>query len=179
MEKTGIQEGRMGSARLEELPRRANYRIEIAGVERYSNMVAVVDEAKAQNPSQGHLHGEQLDLLRLRRAEEHGEARAHERIEMIMVVGHRKAWDVGSKEMGYPRRPAGPNTGAPIAWPTGSRHDAERGGRSPRPRLRRRALKLVKMRAEGSLEETIFKWSVFGDQCSPAGASPGSWGPIR
>ena len=32
-----------------------------------------------------------------------------EQIEMIMVVGHRKAWDVGSKEMGYPEGgPQGP-----------------------------------------------------------------------
>ena len=85
-------------------PDGCHYRIEIAGVERYSTMVAMVDEAKKRSLKVhraictvgGSTYCDFQELKDMAKL-------AHdEQIEIIMTIGHRKAWDVGSKESGYP-----------------------------------------------------------------------------
>lgn len=179
MEKTGIP-GRDGwdlPTSKKSFPDGANYRIEIAGVERYSNMVAMVDEAKKRKipihraicTVSGSTYCDFDELKNM------AKLARDEQIEMIMVVGHRKAWDVGSKEMGYPEGgPQGPRhrgSDSMAYWVEDMMRNVEAGIRGFLV-YDEGALKLVnQMRAEGFLpKETIFKWSVFGGQCSPAGA---------
>ena len=179
MEKTGIP-GRDGwdlPTSKKSFPDGAHYRIEIAGVERYSNMVAMVDEAKKRKlpihraicTVSGSTYcdfDELKNMVKLARDEQ---------IELIMVVGHRKAWDVGSKEMGYPEGvPQGPRhrgSDSMSYWVEDMMRNVEAGVRGFLV-YDEGALKLVnQMRTEGFLpKDTIFKWSVFGGQCSPAGA---------
>ena len=158
-------------------PDGANYRIEIAGIEYYSNLVAMIDEAKKLSlpvhraictvGGSTYMTAEDMRKLSAKAKEE--------KIELVMVVGHRKSWDVGSKEMGYPEGgPQGPrhrgsdNMGY---WIEDMMRCLEAGVRGFLV-YDEGLLKLVsKMRQEGFIpKETIFKWSVFGGQCSPAGA---------
>ena len=85
-------------------PDGANYRIEIAGVERASTMAAMIDEAHKRNViihrciatvgGSTYCDFEELqDMARMAR---------DEKIEMIITVGHRKGWDAGSKEIATP-----------------------------------------------------------------------------
>jgi len=82
----------------------ANYRIEIAGVERASTMEAMLDEAKKRNVT---IHrviaavggSTYCDFEELKAM---AQMAADAKIEMIMTVGHRKGWDVGSKEISTP-----------------------------------------------------------------------------
>ena len=179
MEKTGIP-GRDGwnlPTSKRTFPDGANYRIEIAGIERYSNMVAMVDEAKKRKipihraicTVSGSTYCDFDELKAMAKL-------AHdERIEIIMVIGHRKGWDVGSKEMGYPEGgPQGPRhrgSDNMSYWVEDMMRNVEAGIRGFLV-YDEGALRLVnQMRKEGFLpKETIFKWSVFGGQCSPAGA---------
>ena len=78
-------------------PDGANYRIEIAGVERASTMAAMIDEAHKRNVTihrciaavGGSTYCDFEELKAMARM-------AHdEKIEMIMTVGHRKGWDRG------------------------------------------------------------------------------------
>jgi hypothetical protein len=179
MEKTGIPGGDGWGlpTSKKSFPDGANYRIEIAGVERYSNMVALVDEARSRKlpihraicTVSGSTYCDFEELKNMAKL-------AHdEQIEIIMVIGHRKSWDVGSKEISNPE-------GAPQGfrhrgsdnmayWVEDMMRNVEAGIRGFLV-CDEGALRLVnQMREEGFLpKETIFKWSVFGGQCSPAGA---------
>ncbi len=158
-------------------PDGANYRIEIAGVERASTMKAMIDEAgrrgvtvhRAIAAVGGSTYcdfGELKDMA----------AMANEaNIEVIMTVGHRKAWDVGSKEIST-------SEGAMQAFrlrgsDSISYHIADMmrsidaGFRGFLVYDEGVLLILNKMREEGVIPKgTIFKFSVFGGYCSAAGA---------
>jgi hypothetical protein len=100
---------------------------------------------------------------------------AEEKIEVVMTVGHRKGWDVGSKEISNPE-------GAMQAFRLrGSDHISyhiadimrcvEAGHRGFLVYDEGVLFLLDKMRKEGLLpKETFFKFSVFGGYCSAAGA---------
>ena len=82
----------------------ANYRIEIAGVERASTMEAMIDEARKRKVT---IHraiaavggSTYCDFQELK---DMAQMAHDEKIEMIMTVGHRKGWDPGSKEISTP-----------------------------------------------------------------------------
>jgi len=158
-------------------PDGCQYRIEIAGVERYSTMVAMVDEAKKKKvPVHRAIctvggstycpHEELRDMAKLA---------CDERIEMIMTMGHRKAWDTGAKEMGYPegivQGPRHRGSDNMAYWFEDMMRNLEAGVRGFLV-YDEGALRIVSaMREKGFIPgETIFKWSVFGGYCSPAGA---------
>ncbi|MDR0709948.1 MAG: hypothetical protein LBF77_07770 [Spirochaetaceae bacterium] len=179
MEKTGIP-GRDGwslpSSKLS-FPDGAQYRIEIAGIERYSNLAAMIDEAKKRKLP---VHraictvggSTYVDFSELK---DMAKLAYDEQIELVMVIGHRKGWDVGSKEMGYPegivQGPRHRGSDNIAYWVEDMMRNVEAGIRGFLV-YDEGALKLVsQMRTEGFLpKETIFKWSVFGGCCSPAGA---------
>ncbi|MFO7785765.1 MAG: hypothetical protein ACQET7_07990 [Thermodesulfobacteriota bacterium] len=155
----------------------AKWRIEIAGVERASTMEALIDEAGKRNVvvhrAIATVGGSTFcDFEELKSMAEM--AREAE-IEVIMTVGHRKAWDTGSKEMSNPE---GAMQGFRLR---GSDHIAyhiadmmrniEAGFRGFLV-FDEGVLHIVnKMRSEGLIPaETVFKFSVFGGYCSAAGA---------
>ncbi len=158
-------------------PDGANYRMEVAGIEHYSNFAAMMDEAKKLKlPIQraictvgGSTYMGFDDMKKLAK-------HAHdEQVEVIMVIGHRKGWDVGSKEMGYsegvPQGPRHRGCDSISYWIEDMMRCLEAGIRGFLV-YDEGCLRLVnKMREDGFIpKETIFKWSVFGGQCSPAGA---------
>ncbi|MDR1678075.1 MAG: hypothetical protein LBS44_06770 [Deltaproteobacteria bacterium] len=158
-------------------PDGANYRIEIAGIEYYSNFVAMMDEAKkvklpihrAICTVGGSTYMPYDDMVKLAK-----HAR-DEQVELVMVVGHRKTWDVGSKELGYPEGiPQGPrHRGSDNIsyWIEDMMRCLEAGIRGFLVFDEALLRLLSQMRSDGFIpKETIFKWSVFGGQCSPAGA---------
>ena len=79
----------------------ANYRIEIAGVERASTMEAMIKEADKRGVV---IHraiatvggSTYCDFEELKAMAQMGRDQG---IEVIMTVGHRKGWDVGAKEL--------------------------------------------------------------------------------
>jgi len=154
----------------------ANWRIEIAGVERASTMEAMIAEARKR---QVVVHraiatvggssycdmAELKDIAQMARDEE---------IEVVMTVGHRKAWDTGSKEIsnsegamqGFRLR-GSDNISYHIA---DIMRNIEAGFRGFLVYDEGVLFLLNKMRQEGLLpQETIFKFSVFGGYCSAAG----------
>lgn len=158
-------------------PDGANYRIEIAGVERATTMEAMIKEADKRNVP---VHraiaavggSTYCDFQELKDMA----AMAREaKIEVIMTVGHRKGWDAGSKELSTPE-------GSMNGWHLrGSDHisyhiadimrSIEAGFRGFLVYDEGVLYLLNKMRAEGVIPpETIFKFSVFGGYCSAAGA---------
>jgi hypothetical protein len=149
--------GRVGAAHVEEeLPRRRElpHRDRRSGaLLQHGRHGGRGEKAKDSDP-QGHLHGERLDLLRFRRAEEHGEARA--RRADRDDHGGRPPQGVGRRREGdgVPRgRSAGAEAqGLRQHGLLGRGYDAERGGRSPFSA------------ASAAL---------------PGRSSSGSWGPIR
>ncbi len=179
MEKEGIP-GRDAydlptSAKL--FPDGANFRIEIAGVERASTMEAMIDEANKRKVT---IHraiaavggSTYCDFQELK---DMAQMAHDEKIEMIMTVGHRKGWDVGSKEISNSE---GSMQGFRLR---GSDHisyhiadimrNIEAGHRGFLVYDEGVLFILNKMRAEGLIpKETIFKFSVFGGYCSAAGA---------
>ncbi|MEA3435763.1 MAG: hypothetical protein U9R43_04810 [Thermodesulfobacteriota bacterium] len=103
MEKEGIP-GRDGydlSTSEKSFPDGAKWRIEIAGVERASTMEAMIDEAKKRDVV---VHraiaavggSTYCDFQELK---DMAQMAKDAKIEVVMTVGHRKAWDTGSKEM--------------------------------------------------------------------------------
>ena len=155
----------------------ANYRIEIAGVERASTMEAMIDEANKRNVTihrviaavGGSTYCDFHELKDMARM-------AHdENIEMIMTVGHRKGWDPGSKEISTPeggmqgfRLRGSDNISYHIA---DIMRNIEAGHRGFLVYDEGVLFLLNKMRAEGLIpKETIFKYSVFAGYCSAAGA---------
>jgi hypothetical protein len=158
-------------------PDGAHYRIEIAGIEHYANFAAMMDEAKKYKlpihraicTVSGSTYMDFEDMKKLAR-------HAHdEKVELVMVIGHRKAWDVGSKEMAYsegvPQGPRHRGCDSISYWVEDMMRCLEAGIRGFLV-LDEGCLRLVnQMRTEGFIpKETIFKWSVFGGQTSPAGA---------
>jgi hypothetical protein len=155
----------------------ANYRIEIAGVERASTMEAMIDEAAKRKVT---IHraiaavggSTYCDFQELK---DMAQMAHDQQIEMIMTVGHRKGWDVGSKEIstseggmqGFRLR-GSDNISYHIA---DIMRNIEAGHRGFLVYDEGVLFILNKMRDEGLLPpETIFKYSVFAGYCSAAGA---------
>jgi hypothetical protein len=158
-------------------PDGANYRIEIAGVERASTMEAMIDEARKRNVTvhraiaavggSTYCDFEELKAM--------AQMAYDEKIEVVMTVGHRKGWDPGSKEIstseggmqGFRLR-GSDNISYHIA---DIMRNIEAGHRGFLVYDEGVVFLLNKMRAEGLIpKETIFKFSVFGGYCSAAGA---------
>ncbi len=158
-------------------PDGAHWRIEVAGVERASTMEAMLKEAERRKVAihravatvGGSTYCDKAELRDMARmAEEAG-------IEVVMVVGHRKGWDAGSKEAATPegvmqgmRLRGSDNISYHIA---DILRNIEAGFRGFLVYDEGVLTILEKMRADGMIPpETIFKYSVFGGQCSAAGA---------
>ena len=158
-------------------PDGANYRIEIAGIEHYSNFAAMMDEAKkcklpvhrAICTVGGSTYMSFDDMKKLAK-----HAR-DEQVELVMVIGHRKSWDVGSKEAsnpeGVPQGPRHRGMDSVSYWIEDMMRCLEAGIRGFLV-FDEGCLRLVnQMRKDGFVpKETIFKWSVFGGQTSAIGA---------
>lgn len=158
-------------------PDGAHWRVEIAGVERASTMEAMIDEAKKRNLV---IHraiatvggSTYCDFAELKAIAQMGRA---EKIEVVMVVGPRKAWDVGSKEMSTPE---GSMQGFRLRgsdnisyWIADMMRNIEAGIRGFLVYDEGVLSIVARMRKEGFIPpETIFKFSVFGGYCSAAGA---------
>ncbi len=155
----------------------ANFRIEIAGVERATTMAAMIKEADRRNIV---IHraiaavggSTYCDFAELRDMAQMAKD-AH--IEVIMTVGHRKGWDTGAKEMatsegqmqGFRLR-GSDNISFHIA---DIMRSIEAGFRGFLVYDEGVLFILNKMREQGLIpKETIFKFSVFGGYCSAAGA---------
>jgi hypothetical protein len=155
----------------------ANFRIEIAGVERASTMEAMIKEAERRSLT---IHraiatvggSTYCDFQELK---DMAQMAKDAGIEMITTVGHRKGWDTGSKEISTSE---GQMQGFRLR---GSDHisyhitdimrNIEAGHRGFLVYDEGVLFLLNKMRAEGLIPaETIFKFSVFGGYCSAAGA---------
>jgi hypothetical protein len=158
-------------------PDGANYRIEIAGVERATTMEAMIDEARIRgitvHRAIATVGGSTFcDLQELR-------SMAHmayeEKIEVVMTVGHRKAWDPGSKEnsnyegaMQGSRLRGSDNV---CYWIADMMRNIDAGFRGFLVYDEGVLSIINKMREEGFIpKETVFKFSVFGGYCSAAGA---------
>jgi hypothetical protein len=179
MEKMGIP-GRDGydlADSPKSFPDGAHWRIEIAGVERASTMEAMIEEARKR---QATVHrvvatvggSTYCDFDELKAM---AKMAREEQIEVVMVVGHRKAWDAGSKEAATPegvmqgmRLRGSDNISYHIA---DIMRNIEAGIRGFLVYDEGVLTILNKMREEGLIpKETVFKYSVFGGQCSAAGA---------
>ena len=158
-------------------PDGANYRIEIAGVERASTMAALIDESRKRGVvvhraiaavgGATYCDFEELKAM--------AQMAAEEKIEVVMTVGHRKGWDAGSKEISNAegamqafRLRGSDNISYHIA---DIMRCIEAGHRGFLVYDEGVLFLLNKMRKEGLLPaETFFKFSVFGGYCSAAGA---------
>lgn len=158
-------------------PDGAHYRMEIAGVERASTMEAMISEAKKRNVTihrviaavGGSTYCDFEELKAMARM-------AHEeKIEVIMTIGPRKAWDPGAKEASNPE---GMGQGSRLRgsdnisyWLADMMRNIEAGFRGFLVYDEGILYIVNRMRKEGFIpEETIFKFSVFGGYCSAAGA---------
>jgi len=158
-------------------PDGANYRIEIAGVEYPSTFKAMIDEAKKRKIK---VHRAICTVggssyLTFDQLKEMAKIANDEGIEVIMTMGHRKAFDVGSKEMSTKEgsmqgfRLRGSDNLA--YWFEDLMRNLEAGIRGFLVYDEGALMILSKMREEGFIpKETTFKWSVFGGYCNPAGA---------
>lgn len=158
-------------------PDGAHYRMEIAGIEYYSNFAAMMGEAKKHKLP---IHraictvggSTYMPLAEMKQLVRH----AHdEQVELVMVLGHRKAWDVGSKEQGYfegvPQGPRHRGCDSISYWLEDMMRCLEAGVRGFLVYDEGCLRLLSQMRQEAFIpKETVFKWSVFGGQTSPAGA---------
>jgi len=179
MEKMGIP-GRDGydlSDSPKSFPDGAHWRIEVAGVERASTMETMIKEARKRDVvvhravatvgGSTYCDFEELKAM--------AEMARDEQIEVVMVVGHRKAWDPGSKEAATPegvmqgmRLRGSDNISYHIA---DMMRNIEAGIRGFLVYDEGVLNILTQMRSEGVIpSETVFKYSVFGGQCSAAGA---------
>jgi hypothetical protein len=155
----------------------ANFRIEIAGVERATTMESMIKEADRRNIV---IHraiaavggSTYCDFAELK---DMAQMAKDAQIEVIMTVGHRKGWDTGAKEMatsegqmqGFRLR-GSDNISFHIA---DIMRNIEAGFRGFLVYDEGVLFILNKMREQGLIpEETIFKFSVFGGYCSAAGA---------
>ena len=179
MEKEGIP-GRDGydlPTSSKTFPDGAHYRIEVAGVERATTMEAMIDEARKRNVTVHRViaavgGSTYCDFEELKAM---AQMAYEEKIEVVMTVGHRKAWDPGSKEaathegmmQGFRLR-GSDNISYHIA---DMMRNIEAGFRGFLVYDEGVLFIINKMRQEGFIpQETIFKFSVFGGYCSAAGA---------
>jgi len=158
-------------------PDGANYRMEIAGVERASTMEAMIQEARKRgvviHRAIATVGGSTFcDFQELKAM---AQMAREEKIEVIVSVGPRKAWDPGSKEssnyegamQGFRLRGSDHIT----YWIADMIRNIEAGFRGFLVYDEGLLFILNKMREEGFIpKETIFKFSVFGGHCSAAGA---------
>jgi hypothetical protein len=158
-------------------PDGANYRMEIAGVERASTMEAMIQEARKRgvviHRAIATVGGSTFcDFQELKAI---AQMAREEKIEVIVSVGPRKAWDPGSKEssnyegamQGFRLRGSDHLT----YWIADMMRNIEAGFRGFLVYDEGLLFILNKMREEGFIpKETIFKFSVFGGHCSAAGA---------
>jgi len=158
-------------------PDGAYWRIEIAGVERASTMEAMIDEARKRNIN---IHraiatvggSTYCDFEELRAMAQMAQ---DEKIEVIMTIGPRKGWDVGSKEMSTHE---GAMQGFRLRgsdnisyWLADMMRNIEAGFRGFLVYDEGVLSIVTRMRADGFIpKETVFKFSVFGGYCSAAGA---------
>jgi hypothetical protein len=158
-------------------PDGAHWRVEVSGVERASTMEAMIDEARKRDIPVHRAIATVGGSSLLDAAELRDMARiAHDAgVEVIMAIGHRKAWDVGSKEMSTWE---GGMWGARLRgsdnvsyWLADMMRNIDAGIRGFLV-YDEGVLSIVnKMRSDGFVpRETVFKCSVFAGQCSPAGA---------
>jgi hypothetical protein len=158
-------------------PDGAHWRVEVSGVERPSTMEAMIDEAtKRQIPVHRAIAtvggSSYLDMYELRAM---ARMARDAKIEVIMAVGHRKAWDVGSKEMSNWE---GAMWGARLRgsdsmsyWIADMMRNIEAGFRGFLIYDEGLLSILAGMREAGVVpRETTFKCSVFAGHCSAAGA---------
>jgi hypothetical protein len=178
MEKEGIP-GRDGydlTTSDKTFPDGANYRFEVAGVERASTMEALIDEARKRNVpihrvvatvgGSTYCDFEELKAI--------AQMARDEKIEVVMTLGHRKAWDTTARELSTPegqmqgfRLRGSDNVSYHIA---DIMRDIEAGFRGFLIYDEGVLFILNKMRQEGIIpKETIIKFSVFGGYCSAAG----------
>lgn len=158
-------------------PDAANYRIEIAGVERPSTMRALLDEAKKRDlpihRAIGTVGGATYcDFLELK---EMAQMAREAKIETIMTIGHRLGWDAGAKSAVTPEgqqngwRHRGSDN---ITYFISDMMRCVEAGFRGFLIYDEGVLSIVtQMRKQGMLpQETIFKISVFTGYASAAGA---------
>jgi len=158
-------------------PDGANFRIEIAGIERASAMEAMLDEAGKRKIIIHRVIAAVggATLVDFEELKTLAQMAYDEKIEVVMTVGHRKGWDAGAREMSNSE---GAMQGFRLR---GSDHLSyhiadimrcvEAGYRGFLVYDEGVLSILNQMRKEGFLpKETIFKFSVFGGYCSAAGA---------
>ncbi len=158
-------------------PDGAHWRIEIAGVERPSTMEALIDEARKRDIAIHRVIAtvggatyctfEELKTM--------AQMARDEKIEVVMTIGPRKAWDVGSKELstheggmqGFRLR----GSDSISYWLADMMRNIEAGFRGFLV-YDEGVLSIVNQMREGGFipKETVFKFSVFGGYCSAAGA---------
>jgi hypothetical protein len=155
----------------------AKWRIEIAGVERASTMEAMLDEASKRNVvvhrvvatvgGSTYCDFEELKAM--------AKMARDAQIEVVMVVGHRKAWDPGAREgathegaMQGMRLRGSDNVSYHIA---DMMRNIEAGFRGFLVYDEGVLTIVNQMRQEGLIpQDTVFKFSVFGGYCNAAGA---------
>ena len=158
-------------------PDGCHYRIEIAGVERLSTMKAMIDEAGKRNVTVhraiatvgGSTYCDFQELTAM------AQMARDEKIETIITIGPRKAWDVGSKEASNPE---GATQGPRIRgsdnisyWLADMMRNIEAGFRGFLIYDEGLLSIVNQMRKDGFIpKEVVFKFSVFGGCCSAAGA---------
>jgi hypothetical protein len=158
-------------------PDGAHWRVEISGVERPSTMEAMIDEARRR---QVPVHRAIATVggstfLDFHELQAMAQMAWDAKVEVIMAVGHRKAWDVGSKEMSNWE---GAMWGARLRgsdnmsyWIADMMRNIEAGFRGFLVYDEGLLSVLARMRDTGFVpRETVFKCSVFAGHCSPAGA---------
>lgn len=157
-------------------PDGANYRIEIAGVERPSTFRAMVHEANKRKIAI-HRAIATVGGATYCTYEELGEMASvarSEGIELVTTIGHRKGWDAGSREMSNPE---GCMQGFRLRGSDNIAYWFEDLFRAIEAGIRgflvydEGVLSIAsEMRRKGFIPaETIFKFSVFGGYCSAAG----------
>ena len=179
MEKMGIPGRDLGDlpSSTKTFPDGAHWRVEISGVEYPSSLEAVIDEARKRGvvvhriiaTVGGATYCDSSELKTM------AQIARDEKIEVVMTVGPRKGWDVGSKEsstregsmLGFRLR----GSDSISYWIADMMRSIEAGFRGFLVYDEGVLSIVTKMREEGFIpKETIFKFSVFGGYCSAAGA---------
>ena len=179
MEKMGIPGRDLGDlpSSTKTFPDGAHWRVEISGVEYPSSLEAVIDEARKRGvvvhriiaTVGGATYCDSSELKAM------AQIARDEKIEVVMTVGPRKGWDVGSKEsstregsmLGFRLR----GSDNISYWIADMMRSIEAGFRGFLVYDEGVLSIVTKMREEGFIpKETIFKFSVFGGYCSAAGA---------
>ncbi len=179
MEKMGIPGRDLGDlpSSTKTFPDGAQWRVEISGVEYPSSLEAMIDEARKRGvvvhrviaTVGGATYCDSSELKAM------AQIARDEKIEVVMTVGPRKGWDVGSKESstregsmnGFRLR----GSDSISYWIADMMRSIEAGFRGFLVYDEGVLSIVTKMREEGFIpKETIFKFSVFGGYCSAAGA---------